>query len=144
MGVGRASSIQPTRASRRATVDIIKWIALTSVVISEFVVVAGPSPPGRRRVAGSPPPADCVATPGWSSLAGCWAVVSADAALVVVAGAGWLSPALGGFIVAAFVVLPAADCVVVVAEAAVVAVSSVDVSVRAALGGVPGGVIAGP
>ncbi|KAE9069296.1 hypothetical protein PF006_g29604 [Phytophthora fragariae] len=130
--------MQPTRASRRATVDIIKWIALTSVVISEFVVVAGPSLLGRRRVAGSLSPADCVATPGWSRLVGCWAVVSADAALVVVAGAGWLSPALGGFIVAASMVLPAADCVVVVA------VSSVEVSVRAALGGVPGGVIAGP
>jgi len=68
----RSSSMPPTRASRRATDAIIRWIALTSVVISAFVA-AGALPSGMRLVAGCRP-----------AVAGVAAVVAS----VVVAGVG--------------------------------------------------------
>jgi len=94
--VARTSSMSPTRASRRATEAIIRWIALTSVTISALVA------------------------------------------------AGAL---LSGMMLAAAVSvkLAAAVCiVVVVAVAVVVAVCAVEVAVCEVLGGVAGGIAAGP
>jgi hypothetical protein len=107
--------MSPTRASRRATDAIIRWIALASVVISALVA-AGALPSGMRLVAG------CLAA--WLVVTGCCIAVSA---------------------IAASVVLAAAVCVVVIVAVAVaVAVCAVEVAVCKVLGGVAGGIAAGP
>jgi hypothetical protein len=107
--------MSPTRASRRATEAIIRWIALTSVTISALVA-AGALPPGMRLVA--------VCMAAWLLVTGCCIAVSAAAVSVKLA---------------------AAVCVViVVAVAVVVAVCAVEVAVCEVLGGVAGGIAAGP
>ncbi|GMF60939.1 unnamed protein product [Phytophthora fragariaefolia] len=138
IAVGLASSLVPTHASRRAIVAIFRWITLTSVVISEFVVADGAPLSVRRLVA------RCVPVAVWADVVGCWAVVSVVVGFAIVVGTAWLSPLLAGVAATSVGVATVGCVVIVVALAIVVAVYAVDVAVCSAPGKVAIGFATGP